>query len=450
MEIYNLVVEGKVALIRLTQGIRINNQLNTWEKSAKSNNPRESAIQTFSKSDDSADNMISKQKMNKNIKKIIACLSLVALLGMVSPLLLAQQHQNSEKTDSEPENLEDRVSQLEEQLQTVENVEKIDLQTKLAEANTKLADMEFEKFKRGLKDSNDEWLKGWSSWFLGIIAIFVAILLGVSRIFWFWLSNRADRLITDEVEKNLNRFKAAVDDQDVIKNEIGVLKKEHAASVLGDFISLYLTNVPDHPEPIKALAEEDLLQVFGDERYDIVLRYQAASVLAVRQSARLVTPLLKFLNSVVDSNFDLYFDTESRLRNCVNFFKYIPTPEASQGLTKFLDRLLTEDPKHKDIFLMETVLSLAWISIQLDIRDSVSILRKSMSHFEHPGQNNLSALVDYFDRFNEPAGIKEILSQHVTDGMSEVENKCLELLQKYDPEFVEKWRARETSDNNET
>ncbi|MYE88040.1 hypothetical protein F4X33_03490, partial [Candidatus Poribacteria bacterium] len=247
------------------------------------------------------------------------------------------------------------------------------MQAELAEANTKLADMEFEKFKRGLKDSNDEWLKGWSFWFLGIIAIFVAILLGVSRIFWFWLSNRADRLITDEVEKNLNRFKAAVEEQNVIKNELGILKKEHAASVLEDFHYLSFNEEHDHPEQIKSLSDEDFLQVFEDERYLLELRYQAAKVLTVRKSLRLVSPLLEFLNSVINSDLDHNSTTESLLHGFVNLLGHMPTQEAYQGIKEFLDRLLTEDPKHKDIFLMETVLSLAWISIQLDIRDSVSI-----------------------------------------------------------------------------
>ena len=58
----------------------------------------------------------------------------------------------------------------------------------------------------------------------------------------------------------------------------------------------------------------------------------------------------------------------------------------------------------------------------------------------------------YFDIFNEPAGIKEILINHITSessGMEDVEDWCLELLQKHDPAFVEEWRARETTDNSE-
>lgn len=67
----------------------------------------------------------------------------------------------------------------------------------------------------------------------------------------------------------------------------------------------------------------------------------------------------------------------------------------------------------------------------------------------YPGQKDLSVLVEYFDRFSEPADIKEILTNHVTSGMPEVEVQCLELLQKYDPEFIADWRARKTTDNND-
>ena len=145
--------------------------------------------------------------MSKNMKKFIACLLLGVLLGMIPPLLFAQQSQNTQKSNPEIESLEKRVSELEEQLQAVENVEKMDLQTKLAEANTKLANVEFGKFRRELRDSNDEWLKRWSSWFVGVIGFFVLVIGGVGAVFWFWLRSRADQLITDEVEKSIDRFK---------------------------------------------------------------------------------------------------------------------------------------------------------------------------------------------------------------------------------------------------
>ena len=91
------------------------------------------------------------------MKKFIVYLLLWALLGMIPPPLPAQQNQNQEI-----EALKKRVAELEKQLQTVENVEKLDLQAKLADANAKLANAEFGKFERELRDSNNKWLRNWS------------------------------------------------------------------------------------------------------------------------------------------------------------------------------------------------------------------------------------------------------------------------------------------------
>ena len=383
------------------------------------------------------------------MRNFIPCLLLVVSLGMIPPLLLAQQNQNLQKSGSEIQPLEKRVLELEEQLQTVENVEKLNLQAKLAEANAKLAAVEFGKFERELRDSNNKWLREWSYWFLGVIGFFVIVIGSVGAAFWSWLRSRANQLIADEVEKNLTSFKDALKELGVLKNQLGILEREYAASILEDFINRFLSDEHHHPEPIKVLREEVLLQILDNERYALVVRHKAGEVLAARRSPQLVSPTLELLNSVLDSNADIdYFETEHLLRDFVNFLGYIYTPEAYQGLTKFLHRLLTEDLKHKDLFLMWTVFSLIWVSIKLDIRDSVSIVRETMSNFETPGYKDLSVLVEYFDRFNEPGGVKEILTQHVTDGMTDVENKCLELLQKHDPEFVKKWRTKEKSNNS--
>ena len=385
------------------------------------------------------------------MRKFIVRLLLGTLLGVIPSLLPAQQNENPQKSDTEFEVLEKRVSELEKQLQTVENVEKMELQAKLADANAKLFNAEFGKFERGLKDSSDEWLRGWSSWFLGVIGVFVAIFIGVGAVFWSWLRSRTNQLIAGTVEKNLDGFKEAVNAQDVIKNQVRELKKERAASVLEDFITLFLNEEHHHPEQIKALPEEDLLQVFEDERYGLELKYQAAKVLAVRKSPRLVPSLLVFLNSVIDSELDINLPTGDHLRSYINFFTYIHTPETYPGITKFLNRLLTENPEHEDLFLTETAFLLLWVSFQLDIGDSVPILRRAIPHLKdlQTQQIPLGNLARYFDIFNEPAGIKEILIQHVTDGMPDVENRCLELLQKHDPEFVNEWRARETTDNSD-
>ena len=374
------------------------------------------------------------------MRKFITCLLLGALLGMISPLLPAQQNQNAQKSDTEIEALKKRVSELEKQLQAVENVEKMDLQAKLAEANTKLINAGIDNYKWELRDSNHKWLTGWILFFLAILS---AVGIGV----WSWLKSRINQLIADTVEKNLNGFKEAVDAQDVIKNQLKKLRKERAASVLEKFITLFLNEEHNHPEQIKALSEEDLLQVFEDERYQPTLRYQAAKVLTVRKSLRLVSPLLEFLNSVIDSELDI--EMEDHLRSYVNFFMNIYVPEAYQGLTSFLNRLLAENPKHKAL-LTETVFVLVWVGFQLNMGDSVPILRRAIPHLKNlqTQQIPLGNLARYFDIFNEPEGIKEILTNHVTGeiaDMEEVEDRCLELLQKHDPEFVEGWRARKAT-----
>ena len=77
------------------------------------------------------------------MKTLIVCVLLEALIGVMPPLLSAQQSQNTQKSKPEIEALEQRVSKLEKRLQTVENVENMELQAKLSEANTKLLNAEF-------------------------------------------------------------------------------------------------------------------------------------------------------------------------------------------------------------------------------------------------------------------------------------------------------------------
>ena len=101
---------------------------------------------------------------------------------------------------------------------------------------------------------------------------------------------------------------------------------------------------------------------------------------------------------------------------------------------------------------MNTVFSLALVGLKLRIGDSVSILRMAIPQLDI-GQNErigLKNLAWYFDRFNEPLGIKEILAKEATRGMSDVVDRCLDLLQKHDPEFVAKWRSENTTDDAES
>ena len=391
------------------------------------------------------------------MRKFIACLLLAALAGMISPLLLAQQTQSTQKSETEIEVLEKRVSEIEKQLQSVENAEKLDLQAKLAEANAKLITADFDKFKGELGTASEERLRSWSHWlfgiFLGVLG-FIVLTSGAAIVFWL------KSLIADRVERNLDRFKAAVDEQDEIKNRLGMLEKQYVASVLASVIDYDLLDGRPQPGPIKALREEALLQVFDDDEiYYPILVYKAAEALAARKSPRLVSPLLDRLSAAAGSDLNPPFDpfTVPRLPNwpdAVQFLEYMQTPEAYEGLKEFLNRLLTEDLTSTNWFLGKTVSSLVQVGFKLNMRDSVPILRTAIPHLNdsHIEGESLGELARYFDIFNEPIGLKEILIYHVTSersGMEDVENRCLDLLQKYDPDFVEEWRARETSDNSE-
>ena len=397
--------------------------------------------------------------MNKHMQKFIACLLLGLLLGMIPPLLPAQQNQSAQQSDPEIEALKKRISELEKQLQTVRNLEKMELQAKLADANAKLADAntklinaDFGTFKNELRIDNEERMRGWSYWFFGIL-VAIAAISGAAIVFWL------KSLIADRVEKNLNGFKEAVAEQNIIKNELRVLEEQYTVSVLEDFIGHFLGDEYHQPEQIKALRDETLLQILGAEGYRLELKYKVAEALVAKKSPQLVSPLLELLNSVVDSDSEIYFGTNSP-EDGVKFLEQIATLEAYQGLKRFLNRLLTKNPKRKDWFLRETVSSLVNVSVGLNMGDSVPLLKMAIPHLkdlEPADLDCLGNLARYFDIFNDPAGIKDILDHHVTGEIpgselahKRLEDRCLELLQKHDPEFVKEWRAKRTTTNSNT
>ena len=373
------------------------------------------------------------------MKAFIIFLLLGLLLGIMLPLSFAQQNQISQKPNPE-------VVTLKIQLQTVEN-EKIELtaklldaQAKLADANAKLANTEFGKFERELRNANDRWLRDWGLFFLAILAV-----VGVA--FWYALKS----LIANGIEKRLDGFKEAVAQQEVIKNQLKVLQKEHAVSVLGHFRYYHPDHELEHREQTELLPEEAVLQVLSDKTRDLQLRYKAAEVLADRKSARLVSPALELLNSLIDDS-DIPYGMEGWVRDVVNFVGQRSTEEAYQGLKKFFNRLLNDDTGLKGMLLTQTAVSLARAGIELNKRDSLSILRRSIPDLAISSQevHAVSKLVEYFDKFDELEGIKDILTNGLTDGIPEVETRCLELLQKPDPEFVGEWKAQKETSNTQT
>ena len=69
------------------------------------------------------------------------------------------------------------------------------------------------------------------------------------------------------------------------------------------------------------------------------------------------------------------------------------------------------------------------------------------------GHSDIQALKNFarhFDVFNNPEGIKEILNVHAKGKMPELEEKCLQLLEKHDPEFVKEWKDKKEDTNTES
>ena len=363
------------------------------------------------------------------MKISIISLFLIALLGIIVSASIAQQNQNVPKTGSE-------VEALKIQRQTLEN-EKIGLETKLteakakhAEAHAKLIDTEFDKLKGELRESNNDWLRAWSGWFLTIIGIFAAILLGVSYVFWFWLKSKTDKLIANEVEKSINRFKEAVEQVNILEDRLKILQKEQAAFILESSMNTYYDR-STYPQSIEVLEEETLLRIFSDEKYRLPIRHKAAEVLADKQSEQLVSPALKLLNSVV--GLELEGGKDYWYCDLPNFIAKTSTQDAYQGLKTFLNRLLSENLKRKDWFLTQTVFSLAHLGIELKIKDSVDMMREVIPDLKKIEQYEIEiiTLAEYFDKFQEPEGIRQILEHPEADEMPAVKTKCLELLKKY-------------------
>ena len=387
------------------------------------------------------------------MKVFIASLLFLASLVMRVPVLFAQQDPSYQKLVQEVKVLKEQVSTLQDQLQTVENVEKMKLSAELAAAKTELINTEFSKFERELRDSNDGWLMKWNGFFIGVLAVFLGLLALVGRSLWLQFKSDTDRLIANEVGKRVNRFEEAVDRLDEIKDQLKVLQAGHAISVLEHFTPYYSSEESHYREQTTLIPEEALVQVLGDETRYLSLRLKAADVLAYRKSPLLVAPLLELMHSIVDDDRVYhYHDINSWGYQLIKPLGQIHTQASYQGLKKFLNRLLTEDLAHKGLLLPSTVFTLAAVSVELNEGDLVSILRESIADLEVDSHHEdaLIKFAEYFDKFKEPEGIRNILTNGLTDKMPNVETRCLGLLAEYDPNFVNDWRERKASANTET
>ena len=377
----------------------------------------------------------------------IVYLLLIALLGITVSASIAQQNQNVPKTDTEVEALKNRVSELESKLQVVEIVEKMELAAKLTEAEAKhaeahanLINTEFDKLKLELKDSNEKWLLGWIGFFGVIFAVFGVILFSHFK-------TKVDQMIESGVEKSLTGFQDGLKQVGILKGQLRVFRKEQAAFLLeatflpdlGSELGFPKENKERREEALKEISEEALLDVFGDNKYLLAVRHKAAEVLA-QKFPPLVAPLLQLLNSAIDPDSNIVAEIgQNSLRNSVSLLGQIHTQESYKALKTFLIRLLTDNPKNKDLFLKWTAFSLGWVSIKLNMGDSVSVLRLAIPHLQvdNSDLNTLKDFARHFDVFNNPEGIKEILNIHAKGKMPELEEKCLELLEKYNSNNTE-------------
>ena len=254
-------------------------------------------------------------------------------------------------------------------------------------------------------------------------------------------------MIEDRIEDSLNGFKKAVE-------QVKILDKEHAVSVLDNFTPYYPVELEWHNEAIKALSDEMLLDVFSDKTRNLGIRWKAADVLVVRNSTQLISPVITSLNNIADSDIEKWTFGE-RFRLPSEFWgelNGLNNKETYQELKNFLNLLITDNPKNKDIFLTWTVILLVQVSRELDRSDSVSMIIETIPDLDNDSfkENDLKSLVEYFNKFQEHEGIKAIYNAHVKDKLPELEKKCLDLLEEKFPDFVKEQREEKASTDNES
>ena len=135
--------------------------------------------------------------------------------------------------------------------------------------------------------------------------------------------------------------------------------------------------------------------------------------------------------------------------NLIYFIGQVRTTETYETLNRFLEQLLSEKPKEKRFIITSITFTLVDANDELNKKDSVSLIRKAIPilniYFEY--EDALNGLVMLFEKYQEYEGIKEILTNGLTENMSDVEEKCLELLEKHDPDFVKDWKEKKEDTN---
>lgn len=235
-------------------------------------------------------------------------------------------------------------------------------------------------------------------------------------------------------------------------NPLRSLEKEYVAFVLETLTTSEFVLEHFFPKKTIALPEQALLDVFTDGTSPLKLKYRAACSLINKESTRFVPLLLEFVNEMVDADLEIK-EENSGTGESITEFQYLlgrlKTPEAYEGTKKFLHRLLTEDLKHKDIFIDGAIIALTDISRVLKRKDAIPMVKLALFHFVPPINEGLISVAENFGSMKEPSLLKHILMQHVTSEMPDVEEICLELLEDFDPEFVKQWHAQKANANTQ-
>lgn len=367
---------------------------------------------------------------------------LAAVVVIVAFWIYAHIDHAYETLESQIDSLTERLEVLEIPLQKGQDDEKTKLATQLAEANTKLITTDFEKLKLDLKESNQQWLWGWAG-FLGVIFAIIGLAL------WFFVK----ALIADRVEERLKEFQDAVKIAETMSEQLRIVQKQNVVSVIENIIR-FSGDQNYNREKLRAAPEQALIDVFCDKAQILTVRHIAAEILSEKQSTEFVSTAIEFLNSIVDLDIEssLICNSISYKNELCDILQYvgeIHTQEAYDGLRIYLIRLLNENPKNKDLLLKQTAFSLAHVGIELNRRNAISIIRKTLSDLDvswHE-EDALKNLVEYFNIFYEYEGIKDVLTNDLTNGMPEVEKRCIQLLREYDAEFVRE-RERKIEEAN--
>ncbi len=240
-------------------------------------------------------------------------------------------------------------------------------------------------------------------------------------------------------------------DWKLMKERLKEREKQHTIFVLEFFKDEETVYEYRQPPHIEALSEQALLEVFCDETSSPIVKYRAAMILlTVKKCTKFVPICMEFLNFIINAELDIEdFETWMDLNNFPDLFLDLALIRAYPEVKDFVNYLLTENPRHKKLFFNLAIMSLASLSVKLNRRDAIPILKSNMSHFGHFPKPLLIEMAEYFDKFKEVAGIQGILTNGLADKMPDVETRCLELLQKHDPEFVKEWQAQKETANTQ-